>query len=431
MLSSREIAILFWLGVAAVWVLASKKTRTEFGGVAQQAASPAISIPLVLLFGYIALECWVGSWLELWDSTLTKDTLVWAIVSGVVLFFKFGDASKERHYFRSRMLATVGITEFMTFFADHYVLSLPAELVLQPVLAFLAMLMVVARYQRGHEAVSRLLGRGLAVLGVAFVVAGIAHVVVTFGRQTLLEFALPIWLTIGLLPFVYAFSLYANYQYAFKGIDWGAKQKPWRHRFRAKLALVLKFRLRSRDSHRFPWHLARSLVDAQSLAEARQILDLLEMSREQQERAVIVRQDRLRRYAGSDDVDEDGRRLDRREFDETKAALHWIATCQMGWYRNPNRDERYRGDLLDTVLQNDFTKHGLPKDSGIVMRVSEDGQAWYAWRRTVSGWCFAIGASGGPPNQWEYDGPEPPTDFPGEDDAWGDSPWALAVRRNW
>lgn len=431
MLSNREIAVLVWLGVAAIWVLASKKTRTAFGRVAQQAASPPISVPLILLFGYIALECWVASRVGLWNSTLTKDTLVWAAVSGMVIFFKFGDASKERHYFRSRMLATVGITEFMQFFSDHYVLSLPAELILQPILAFLAMLVVVARYQREHEVVSKLLSRVLAVLGVAFVVAGIVHVVATFGRQTLLEFALPMWLTIGLLPFVYVFSLYANYQYAFKGINWGTKQKPWRVRFRAKVALVLKFKLRSRDSYRFPWHLAHSLTDAQSLAEAMQILDLLELSREQQARAVLVRQDRLRRYAGSDEVDDDGRRLDRREFDETKAALQWVATCQMGWYRNADQGGRYRADLLDAVLQNDFTRNGLPKDSGIVMAVSEDGQAWYAWRRTVSGWCFALGASGPPPNQWEYDGPEAPQGFPGEDDCWGSQPLSSEVGRNW
>ena len=63
--------------------------------------------------------------------------------------------------------------------------------------------------------------------------------------------------------------------------------------------------------------------------------------------------------------------------------------------------------------------------------VSEDGQSWYAWRRTVTGWCFAIGAAGAPPNQWEYDGPEPPEGFPSEDQAWGDSPFADQANRNW
>ena len=95
---------------------------------------------------------------------------------------------------------------------------------------------------------------------------------------------------------------------------------------------------------------------------------------------MIDEQERLRRYCGSHELDDEGRRLDRREFPETIRALHWLATCQMGWHRN--RD-RYRRDLL-RVLGDDFTRHGLPTESGITLRVAPDGQSWYAWRRTVT-----------------------------------------------
>ena len=75
---------------------------------------------------------------------------------------------------------------------------------------------------------------------------------------------------------------------------------------------------------------------------------------------------------------------------------------------------RYRDDLLQ-ILDDSLTRLGLPKESGVTLRVSEDGQSWYAWRRTVTGWCFAIGAAGVPPDQWEYDGAEPPKGYPGND----------------
>ena len=65
------------------------------------------------------------------------------------------------------------------------------------------------------------------------------------------------------------------------------------------------------------------------------------------------------------------------------------------------------------------------------MKVAEDGQRWLAYRRTISGWCFAIGAAGPPPGQWEYDGQDPPTGFPGEEPVWGDIPFREAVSRNW
>jgi hypothetical protein len=59
-----------------------------------------------------------------------------------------------------------------------------------------------------------------------------------------------------------------------------------------------------------------------------------------------------------------------------------------------------------------------------------NGQAWYAWRRTITGWCFAIGSAKAPPDQWRNDGSEPPKDFPGRDRAfWGSDP--LQWGKNW
>lgn len=84
----------------------------------------------------------------------------------------------------------------------------------------------------------------------------------------------------------------------------------------------------------------------------------------------------------------------------------------MGWY---DRKNRYKDDLLDILTFRD-----LPENHGITVRISGDGQRWFAWRRTVSGWCFAIGAASAP-DQWVYDGAGPPSDFPKIGDEWGDA----------
>jgi hypothetical protein len=95
---------------------------------------------------------------------------------------------------------------------------------------------------------------------------------------------------------------------------------------------------------------------------------------------------------------------------------------QMGWYQD--RGGRYRPELLN-MLDPD----GLPDDHGIHLNVSKDGQAWWARRRTVTDWCFAIGANQAPPDQWLYDGADSPNGFPGEDLAWGDR-WGIEAK-NW
>jgi len=204
-----------------------------------------------------------------------------------------------------------------------------------------------------------------------------------------------------------------------------------RARRRAKLALVTRLHFRSRDSHAFagPW--IQRIASAPSFAAARQVVTDYRKSRRDAERAAAEEQAQLRRYAGSDETDAEGRRLDRREFRETTSALNWLASCEEGWYHNEHRGGRqYRADLLE-ALGNDFTSHGLPQDSGITVKIAEDGQAWFAWRRTITGWCFAIGAAGPPPDRWEYDGSEPPNSFPGKDRRWGERPFSDEANRNW
>ena len=90
--------------------------------------------------------------------------------------------------------------------------------------------------------------------------------------------------------------------------------------------------------------------------------------------------DRLEKFAGVSGTDADGRRLDQREFAETRKA---------SW---------------DTCIS-------MPRGLG-------NGQSWYAWRRTISGWHFGIGSAGPPPDQWLYDGPAASTGFPGSAPGW-------------
>ena len=42
----------------------------------------------------------------------------------------------------------------------------------------------------------------------------------------------------------------------------------------------------------------------------------------------------------------------------------------------------------------------------IVMTVGPKGRSWFAWRRTISGWVFGIGAASARPDKWTWEGPE-------------------------
>ena len=167
---------------------------------------------------------------------------------------------------------------------------------------------------------------------------------------------------------------------------------------------------------------ARRLARTETFRQAwREVGALQEEARQQvEEEAAAMR--RLVENTGVVGTDDSGRQLDQREFAETRKALRWLSTCQMGHYRNGGG--RYRSDLLPTV-ESQFTRDGLPEKHGVELHVSSDGQQWYATRRTVTGWWFAIGAAGPAPDEWMYDGPCPPRGFPAEPE-WDRFGWGPA-----
>ena len=124
--------------------------------------------------------------------------------------------------------------------------------------------------------------------------------------------------------------------------------------------------------------------------------------------------------AGSDAVNGRGQRLDDREFLQTRETLRWLSTVQLGQHRNTGRFHR---DVINgwRLSSKDFTQRGLPTDHGIESRVSDDGQQWWNWRKTVSGWVlgFALRADGGSFYEHMYAGPVPPESAPTSQETWG------------
>jgi hypothetical protein len=126
------------------------------------------------------------------------------------------------------------------------------------------------------------------------------------------------------------------------------------------------------------------------------------------------------RWAGSDEVDESGRRRDRRGFDEARETLRQLYFQQLvagtidGRYPEQPAPVRRSGD-------------GAWRPEAFTWQTSADASAWWAWTRAESGWVFAIAGRG--IEEWFWDGAEPPADGPWNLDEWtsDDDP----VRPNW
>jgi hypothetical protein len=410
--------------------LSRREVRESFAGVARPLWHPKIVVPIVAMIAYVLALVRVGWLAGIWNSHLVEGTIVWFMGSAVVLLFNLTKAWEKPRFFRRVVLRTLEITVFLAFFLNIFVFSLPVELVLQPVLFLLVTIPLVAGREARYKPVKEFVEALLALTGLVIASFSVIRVIKEWdqldGSELFLEFVLPIWLTLGLLPFIYLVALYAAHESAFGRINFMLESR--RSRRRAKLALLTVTLGRMRLLNGFGGYWAKEAGSAESLAEGRRVIKKFLASRRQREAEIEEEKARLVRNAGIVGTDANGRQLDEREFKETTQALRWLATCQMGWYQN--HGGAYRADMLE-IMNQDLTSQGLPEEHGITMHVAEDGQSWWAWRRTITGWCFAIGAAGAPPDQREFDGPEPPGGFPGEDTSWGHGAFTLESNRNW
>lgn len=270
---------------------------------------------------------------------------------------------KTPRFLRSTASNVLGIGVFLGFFTNLFLLNLLGELILQPTVVFLTLLALVARRDPAHRPAERLAEAVLVAIGLALLSFSAVQLIGQWDtldlRLLALEFLLPVWLTAGVLPFIYAMAVYGAYERAFLRINHAVEDR--RSRVRAKLAALLTCLLHLSDADALTFYWARRAGEATSLSGARQVLREFRLSLREAEQQQEEARLRLVRNAGLQGTDDDGRQLDQREFEETKRALRWLATCQMGWYRN--RGGRYRAELLDIL--GGFTNYGLPGEHGM------------------------------------------------------------------
>jgi len=129
------------------------------------------------------------------------------------------------------------------------------------------------------------------------------------------------------------------------------------------------------------------------------------------------------RRAGSDRVNGRGQRYDDREFMATRESLRLVSTRQLSEHR---RRASFHPSVLTALGPSAFARYGLPEPHGMHSVVSPEGQAWWAWRVTVSGWVLgsALVAQDAQFVEYLYAGAKEPADSPTDaPETWG-APWS-------
>ena len=145
--------------------------------------------------------------------------------------------------------------------------------------------------------------------------------------------ALPVWLTLWALPFIWAMSAFVEYDSALRHLRIATTDGriPWK----SVLALIVSFRYRRAALHKFAGRWPRDLVTADGFRDARSVIAKQQAEVKAEAAAKKRAADDLKRYA---EVvgrrHKRGRQLDKREFEATVEAPTTWRVQHMAWYGN-------------------------------------------------------------------------------------------------
>lgn len=273
-LNNRELASLIWLAVGLAFCLVKADIRKSLYDMVRAFLHWKILLPLCLLYLYITGLVIVGYKFQIWRPDLLKDTVIWAITTGFVMFFNYDEATAKSKFFRRRILSAFKITVLIEVFVNLFVLNLLAEILLVPFIFILSAMSVVAGMEKRTLPVKRLTDGLLAAIGMFFLIFAINSAATEWATidkpDLLLNLVLPVWLTIGLLPFVYVLALLASYELAFTRVDMASSDR--KRRRRAKLAIVYAVNIHARKFQKLNGWWLRDLTSAKNLSEAVQLI---------------------------------------------------------------------------------------------------------------------------------------------------------------
>lgn len=232
-------------------------------------------LPMLAMAAYVwALIAYAGTPIGLWDSALVADAVAWAIATGFALFGSATTLFNRPSSLRRLVLKAVGLTALVEVFVNLYVFPLPIELILLPALALLATMSVVAGTEDRFATLGKLIDGAMTIVGFSlftYVAIRLLTEWDSFDQALgLQKLALPIWLTIGVLPFVLVLGVCSAYDSAFSMIRWASDERG--RRLRARLALIVGLHLQPRSVTAFSGLWCKELTAARSWRDAMEVV---------------------------------------------------------------------------------------------------------------------------------------------------------------
>ena len=216
MFNNRELAILIWLTLILVLLSFKKGILKSYLDLLKAFFQDKIISSILISIIYVETVILLLTLANYWEPKLLKDTIFWYVGSAFLLMLNANKALENKNHFSQIFWKSFKLIVILEFIMNFYTFDFIWELILIPILSFIAIIDIVAGYKNEHKQVKKFTQFILTILGITMFIYAIREIISNSDKFWNIEiakvFLLPIILTILFLPFLYFYVLYMKYE---------------------------------------------------------------------------------------------------------------------------------------------------------------------------------------------------------------------------
>lgn len=218
-LSTREWATIIWILILLIYILKNKKTKGAFLDVIKILFGKNLIKIWIITSLYVFLITLVFSKIPIWDNCYIKDIIIWFITAGVIFCFNAASKESDEQYIWKVLKDNLKFTVVIEFFYSTFTFSIWIELLIIPVITFLAMIDAYANAREEYKIVHKFMEVVFAIISIWFFFEtfkiGLKEYKELSILNTFVSFMIPIVYLILILPLEYLIELYSKYEILF------------------------------------------------------------------------------------------------------------------------------------------------------------------------------------------------------------------------
>lgn len=167
-LSTREWATIIWILILLIYILKNKKTKNAFLDVIKILFGKKLIKIWILTSLYVFLITLIFSKTSIWNNYYIKDIIIWFITAGVIFCFNAASKESDEQYILKVLKDNLKFTIVIEFFYSTFTFSLWVELLIIPIITFLAMVDVYAEAKEEYKIVHKFMQGLFAIISIWF-----------------------------------------------------------------------------------------------------------------------------------------------------------------------------------------------------------------------------------------------------------------------